>query len=153
MQSKQRQGKELTFRSFRNPPILSTLSTQGDEFLHQRLARQEHISIRKTKGKISRVRSLTSSKELVGSCASREMSASLDFFYHLVLRDTVTFLIEDLVTRGASAESFVSCTEGLSGTAACGEGAAVTSGCGSSSSLQTRNRFFHNPKERSKERQ
>jgi hypothetical protein len=32
------------------------------------------------KGKISRLRSLISSEELQGSCASRETSASLDFF-------------------------------------------------------------------------
>jgi hypothetical protein len=69
------------------------------------------------KEKISRVRSLTSSEELVGSRASRETSASLDFFCYLVLRDTVIFLIEDLVTLGASAESSGSCAGGLSGIA------------------------------------
>jgi hypothetical protein len=78
----------------------------------------------------------------VGSCASRETLASLDFFARLVLRDIVIFLIEDLVTLSASVESSVSCTEGLSGIIACEEGAAVASSCGSSSSLQTGNRFY-----------
>jgi hypothetical protein len=64
------------------------------------------------------------------------------FLRLFVLQDTVTFLIEDLVTLGASAESSVSCTESLSGITACGGGAAVALGCGSSSSLQTGNRFY-----------
>jgi hypothetical protein len=51
-------------------------------------------------------------------------------------------LIEDLVTLGASAESSVSYTEGLSEITACGEGAAMASGCGSSSSLQIGNKFY-----------
>jgi hypothetical protein len=45
IQDKQRQDKEFTFGSFRNLQILSTLSAQGDKFLHQRLTREEHISI------------------------------------------------------------------------------------------------------------
>jgi hypothetical protein len=99
--------------------------------------------------KIFIARSLTLSEELAGSCASRETSASLVFFAFFVLRDTVTFLTEDLVTLGASAESSASCTEGLSGFIACGGGAAVVLGCGSSSSLQTRNRF-HTTQKRKK---
>jgi hypothetical protein len=86
----------------------------------------------------------------VGSCASRETLASLDFFYRLVLQDTVIFLIEDLVTLGASAESSVSCAEGLSGITACREGAVVASGCVSSSSLQTGNRFYTTRKKETK---
>jgi hypothetical protein len=41
--------KSFTFGSFSNLKILSALSAQGDEFLHQRLTREEHISIRKAK--------------------------------------------------------------------------------------------------------
>jgi hypothetical protein len=66
----------------------------------------------------------------------------LDFFAFFVLQDTATFLTEDLVTLGASAESSASCTEGLAGFTACGGGAALALGCGSSSPLQTGNRFY-----------
>jgi hypothetical protein len=51
-QEKQKRGNELTFRSLRNPPVLSTLSAQGDEFLHQRLVKQEQINTCKEEGKI-----------------------------------------------------------------------------------------------------
>jgi hypothetical protein len=81
-------------------------------------------------------------EELAGSCASRATSASLDFFAFFVLWVTVIFLMEDLVTLGASAESSVSCAEGLSRITARGEGATVASGCGSLSSLQIGNRFY-----------
>jgi hypothetical protein len=63
------------------------------------------------------------------------------FLRLFVLWDIATFLTEDLVTLGTSAESSASCTEGLSGFIACGGGAAMVFGRGSSSSLQTRNRF------------
>jgi hypothetical protein len=45
IQDKQGQDKELTFGSFRSLQVFSTFSTQGDEFLHQCLTREKHVSI------------------------------------------------------------------------------------------------------------
>jgi hypothetical protein len=70
------------------------------------------------------------------------MLASLDFFDFFVFRETGTFLMEDLVTRGTAAGSSVSGTEALSGTAVFREGAAGASSGVSSSSLKMRNGFF-----------
>jgi hypothetical protein len=62
--------------------------------------------------KISIVQPLTLSGEPVGSCASRETSASWDFFDRLVLQDAVIFLVEALVALGACGAGSVSCTGG-----------------------------------------
>jgi hypothetical protein len=64
--------------------------------------------------KISTVQPLTLSGEPVGSCASRETSASWDFFDRLVLWDAVIFLVEALVALGACTAGSISCTEGSS---------------------------------------
>jgi hypothetical protein len=64
--------------------------------------------------KIGAVQPLTLSGEPVGSCASRETSASWDFFDRLVLRDAVIFLVEALVALGACTVGSVSCTGGSS---------------------------------------
>jgi hypothetical protein len=62
--------------------------------------------------KISIVQPLTLSGDPVGSCASRETSASSDFFDRLVLRDAVIFLVEALVALGACTTGSVSCMGG-----------------------------------------
>jgi hypothetical protein len=64
--------------------------------------------------KISIVQLLTLSGEPVGSYASRETSASWDFFDRLVLWDAVIFLVEALVALGACTAGSVSSTEGSS---------------------------------------
>jgi hypothetical protein len=88
--------------------------------------------------KISRGQLLTSSGEPADLWASRETSASFDFFDHLVLQDTGTFLIGALEAfRDFTAGS----TSGMGGSSAVissVEGTVVASLCGSSSSLQRR---------------
>jgi hypothetical protein len=104
--------------------------------------------------KISKRQSLTSSGESVDSCASRETSASLDFFDCLVLRVTGTVLIEALVTFGDFTIGSVSCTGGSSVIISSVEGAAAASLFGSSSSLKAKgNRFYTTRKEESKTQQ
>jgi hypothetical protein len=51
IQDKQRYDKEFTFGSFRSLQIFSTLSAQGDKFLHQSLPMEEHISMWKAQEK------------------------------------------------------------------------------------------------------
>jgi hypothetical protein len=79
---------------------------------------------------------LTSSRETTDSWASRETSASLDFFDRLVLRVTGIFLTEALVVLGACTAGSISCAEGSSAIVAWVEGPAIVSLCGSSSSLK-----------------
>jgi hypothetical protein len=64
--------------------------------------------------KVSQGHLLTSSREITDSWASRETSASLDFFECLVLQVIGTFLIEALVVLGACTAGSVSCMEGSS---------------------------------------
>jgi hypothetical protein len=86
--------------------------------------------------KVSQGHLLTSSGESADSWASRETSASLDFFDRLVLRVTGTFLIEALVAFGDFTAGSFSCTEGSSATTSSVEGGAAVSLFGSSSSLK-----------------
>jgi len=69
-------------------------------------------------GKRVKEKLLTSSGETVDAWASRETSASLDFFDRLVLRVTGIFLTEDLVVLSACTAGSTSCAEGFSGVAA-----------------------------------
>jgi hypothetical protein len=90
-------------------------------------------------------KTLTSSGESTDSWASREISASFNFFDRLVLRDTGIFLIRAL---GAFGDFTAGSTSGIGGSLAVissAEGAVVASLFGSSSSLQRKvkgNRFY-----------
>jgi hypothetical protein len=87
----------------------------------------------------------------VDSCVSRKISASFDFFDHLVLWDIGIFLVEDLVALGDFTAGSVSCTGGSSVITCSVEGAAAASLFGSSSSLKAKgNRSYTTRKEESK---
>jgi hypothetical protein len=86
--------------------------------------------------KISQGQLLTSSGEPADSWASRETSASFDFFDRLVLRDTGIFLIGALEAFGDFTAGSTSGMGGLSAVISSVEGAVVASLFGSSSSLQ-----------------
>jgi hypothetical protein len=86
--------------------------------------------------KISQGQLLTSSGESADSWASRETSASFDFFDRLALRVTGTFLIEALGALGDFTAGSASCARGSSAVIFSAEGAVVASLFGSSSSLQ-----------------
>jgi hypothetical protein len=79
---------------------------------------------------------LTSLGEIVDAWASRKTSVSFAFFERLRFRVTGIFLIEALVTLGAT-----SCSTGSSAVTGEVEGAAVASFGGSSSSLQKENKL------------
>jgi hypothetical protein len=86
--------------------------------------------------KISQGQLLTSSGESADSWASRETSASFDFFDRLALRVTGTFLIEPLRAFGDFTAGSASCTGGSSAVISSAEGVVAASFFGSSSSLQ-----------------
>jgi hypothetical protein len=86
--------------------------------------------------KISQGQLLTSSGEPADSWASRETSASFDFFDRLVLRDTGIFLIGALEAFGDFTAGSTSGMGGSSAVISSAEGAVVASLFGSSSSLQ-----------------
>jgi hypothetical protein len=97
--------------------------------------------------KVSHGHLLTSSGETADSWASRETSASLDFFDRLVLWVIGTFLIEALVAFGDFTADSVSCTEGSSATTSLAEGGAAVSLFDSSSSLKATKKIgFLQPK-------
>jgi hypothetical protein len=89
-----------------------------------------------TQGKISQEQLLTSSGESAHSWASRETSASFDFFDRLALRVTGTFLIEALGALGDFTAGSASCARGSSAVIFSAEGVVAASLFGSSSSLQ-----------------
>jgi hypothetical protein len=86
--------------------------------------------------KISQGQLLTSLGKPVDSWASRETSASFDFFDRLVLRDTGIFLIGALEAFGDFTAGSTSGMGSSSAVISSAEGAVVASLFGSSSSLQ-----------------
>jgi hypothetical protein len=86
--------------------------------------------------KISQGELLTSSGEPTDSWASRETSASFNFFDRLMLRDTGTFLTGALEAFGDFTAGSTSGMGGSSAVVSSAEGAVVASLFGSSSSLQ-----------------
>jgi hypothetical protein len=102
--------------------------------------------------KISQRQLLTSSGEPADSWASRETSASFDFFDRLVLRDTGIFLIGALEAFGDFTTGSTSGMGGSSAVISSAEGAVVASLFGSSSSLQRKQKEagFEQPKKEKK---
>jgi hypothetical protein len=98
--------------------------------------------------KISQGQLLTSSGEPADSWASRETSASFDFFDRLVLRDTGIFLIGAQEAFGDFTAGSTSGMGGSSAVISLAEGAVVASLFGSSSSLQRKQKEagFEQPK-------
>jgi hypothetical protein len=86
--------------------------------------------------KISQGELLTSSGEPVDSWASRETSASFDFFDRLMLLDMGTFLIGTLEAFGDFTAGSTSGMGGSSAVVSSAKGAVAASLFGSSSSLQ-----------------
>jgi hypothetical protein len=115
---KQRQDKRIYLRKLSQP-----LGTQHIQCPRRRISssvpgkRRTRKSIDYTR-KVSQGHLLTSSGETADPWASRETSASLDFFDRLVLWVTGIFLTEALVVLGAYTAGSTSCAEGSSGVTA-----------------------------------
>jgi hypothetical protein len=90
--------------------------------------------------KISQGELLTSSGEPADSWASRETSASFNFFDRLMLLDTGTFLIGTLEAFGYFTAGSTSGMGGSSAVVSSAEGAVAATLFGSSSSLQRKQR-------------